>query len=131
VNSYKYYHSAYIKVGKFFSDTDLVTDDVIERNLFEQFEMIFKILHVKYLRLLVKGYADWRRIEEYEYPEDAMREAILNALIHKDYTGSHTQMKIYPNKIICNYSPNSNYSPNKKEFEFSLFYHACPGRPGK
>jgi len=25
----------------------------------------------------------------------------------------------------------SNYSPNKKEFEFSLFYHACPGRPGK
>ncbi len=26
---------------------------------------------------------------------------------------------------------NGNYSPNKKEFDFSLFYHACPGRPGK
>jgi len=24
-----------------------------------------------------------------------------------------------------------NYSPNKKEFDFYLFYHACPGRPGK
>ncbi len=24
-----------------------------------------------------------------------------------------------------------NYSPIKKWFNFSLFYHACPGRPGK
>ncbi|MEX0813719.1 MAG: ATP-binding protein [Chitinophagales bacterium] len=96
----KYYHSAYFKIGKFMSDTDLVTDDVIEGNLFDQLDLILEVLRVKYLRLMVKGYKDWKRIEEYEYPEDAMREAVINALIHKDYTGSHTQMKIYPDKIM-------------------------------
>ncbi len=96
----KYYHSAYFKVGKFLTDTDLVTDDVIEGNLFEQLTLIFDVLRIKYLRLLVKGYKNLERIEEYEYPEEAMREAVINALVHKDYTGSHTQMKIYPDKII-------------------------------
>lgn len=29
-----------------------------------------------------------------------MREAIINAVIHRDYIGPHTQLKIYPDKII-------------------------------
>ncbi|MEA2043661.1 MAG: ATP-binding protein [Bacteroidota bacterium] len=48
---------------------------------------------------MVKGYKDWVRIEEFEYPEDVIREAIVNALVHKDYLGSHIQMKIFEDKI--------------------------------
>ncbi len=96
----KYFHSSYFKIGKFRTNTDLVTDDVIEGNLFDQFDLILNVLRVKYLSLMVKGYKDWVRQEELEYPEDALREAVINALIHKDYLGSHTQMKIFDDKII-------------------------------
>lgn len=37
---------------------------------------------------------------ELEYPEEALREAIINAVIHRDYIGAHTQLKIYPDKLI-------------------------------
>ena len=33
-------------------------------------------------------------------PEEALREAILNAVIHKDYTGVHIQLSVYDDKII-------------------------------
>jgi ATP-dependent DNA helicase RecG len=96
----KYFMSAYFKIGKFQSETALVTDDVIEGNLFEQLEQVMQVLRGKYIRLIVKEYKDWRRIEEFEYPEEALREAIINALIHKDYSGSHIQMKVFDDKII-------------------------------
>ena len=35
-----------------------------------------------------------------EYPEDALREAILNAVIHKNYTGVHIQLSVYNDKLI-------------------------------
>lgn len=95
----RYFFSSYFKIGKFRGTTELITDDVIEGNLFEQFDKALEILRTKYIRLMVKGYKDWVRIEEFEYPEDVIREAIINALAHKDYLGSHIQMKIYEDKI--------------------------------
>lgn len=32
--------------------------------------------------------------------EDALREAILNAIIHKDYTGVHIQLSVYDDKLV-------------------------------
>ena len=40
------------------------------------------------------------RIEDLEYPEEALREAILNAIVHKDYTGTSIQLSIYKDKLI-------------------------------
>jgi len=98
-NPRKFYVSAFLKVGKFLSDTDLVSTDDIEGNLFLQLEKVFELLKTKYLLSPVR-YDGLYRIETLEYPEDALREAIINALIHKDYLGVHIQMKIYPDKII-------------------------------
>lgn len=40
-----------------------------------------------------------QRIESLEYPIKALREIIVNSLIHKDYMGTSIQMKLYPDKL--------------------------------
>lgn len=95
----RFFFSSYFKIGKFRGTTELITDDVIEGNLFEQFDKALEIIKTKYIRLMVQGYKNWVRIEEFEYPEDVIREAIVNALVHKDYLGAHIQMKIFEDKI--------------------------------
>jgi ATP-dependent DNA helicase RecG len=98
-NPKKFWTSAYIKVGKFLTDTDIVSSDDIEGNLFEQVEKTIELLRTKYLISEIKFEGIYRK-EELEYPQEALREAIINAVIHRDYIGPHTQLKIYPDKII-------------------------------
>jgi ATP-dependent DNA helicase RecG len=38
-------------------------------------------------------------LEDLEIPEDSLREAIFNAIIHKDYAGVHIQMKVWDDRI--------------------------------
>lgn len=42
-----------------------------------------------------------KRVEEYSYPEDAIREVVANAVIHRDYqmTGTYTQIAVYADRI--------------------------------
>jgi len=98
-NPKKFWTSAYIKVGKFLNDTDIVSSDDIEGNLFHQVEKTMDLLRTKYLISEIKFEGIYRK-EELEYPEEALREAIINAVIHRDYIGPHSQLKIYPDKII-------------------------------
>ncbi len=98
-NPKKFWTGAYIKVGKFISDTDIVSSDDIEGNLFEQVEKTIELLCSKYLVSEIRFEGIYRK-EELEYPEEALREAIINAIIHRDYIGPHTQLKIYPDKIL-------------------------------
>ncbi len=95
----RFYTSAFIKVGKFLTDTDIVASDDIEGNLFEQVEKVIELLRAKYLVSEIRFEGIYRK-EELEYPEEALREAIINAVIHRDYIGAHTQLKIYPDKLI-------------------------------
>ena len=98
-NPQKFWTSAYIAVGKFLTDTDIVSSDIVEGNLFEQVEKTMELLRTKYLISEIKFEGIYRK-EELEYPEEALREAIINAVIHRDYIGPHIHLKIYPDKII-------------------------------
>jgi len=58
------------------------------------------LLLSKYLEAQIR-YQGIGRIEEYAYPEPALREALLNAIAHKDYSsGVPIQIKVYDDKII-------------------------------
>jgi len=98
-NPKKFYTSAYIKVGKFLTDIYIVSTDDIEGNLFQQVEKTMEILKTKYLISEIKFEGIYRK-ESLEYPEEALREAVINAVIHREYIGPHTQLKIYQDKII-------------------------------
>lgn len=58
------------------------------------------LLLTKYLKAAIH-YKGINRIEEYPYPEAALREALLNAIAHKDYSLGHPiQVSVYEDKII-------------------------------
>jgi ATP-dependent DNA helicase RecG len=100
----KFVTGAYIKIGYFESDSDLIFQDEIHGNLFEQVEKTIDLLFTKYIKALI-SYEGIYRVENYEYPKEAIREAIHNAVAHKDYSGAiPIQISVYKDKImIWNY----------------------------
>jgi ATP-dependent DNA helicase RecG len=99
-NPEKYVTGAYIKIGFFNTDDDLAYQDEVHGHLFTQVEKIMDLLLTKYMKANI-SYKQLQRIEKYPIPETALREAILNAIVHKDYTsGSPVQISVYNNKII-------------------------------
>ena len=58
------------------------------------------LLLTKYLRAAI-SYDGLQRVETYPVPEEALREALLNAVAHKDYANSvPIQISVYPDKIL-------------------------------
>jgi ATP-dependent DNA helicase RecG len=98
-NPQEFHLNAYLKIGKFLSETDILTSDLVKGNLFEQLENALEILRTKYLLSKIKFEGIHRR-EILEYPYKALRESIINALIHRNYQGSSTiQVRVYNNRI--------------------------------
>ena len=96
----KFYLQSVVRIGKFLSDTEIQTTDIVEGNLFAQLESALEILRTKYLVSNIK-YEGIHRRDILEYPYKALREAIINALIHRDYSGtSQIQIRVYPDKLM-------------------------------
>ena len=95
----QFFTGAYIKIGYFRTETDLRFQDEVHGYLFEQVEKTMELLLSKYLEAQIR-YQGISRIEEYLYPETALREALLNAVAHKDYSsGNPIQIKVYDDHI--------------------------------
>jgi ATP-dependent DNA helicase RecG len=91
---------SFIKIGYFETDDDLKFQDEIHGNLFEQIEKTMDLLFTKYIKAPI-SYEGINRVETYEYPKDAIREALLNAIAHKDYSGgTPIQISVYNDKMI-------------------------------
>ena len=96
----EYAFNAYAKIGKFGkSDDELLSQDVIEGNAFQLADKILDVLETKYLVKNI-SYDGLYRVETLEYPYEAVREALLNAIIHRDYMGSFIQISIYDDKLM-------------------------------
>ena len=58
------------------------------------------LLFSKYIKALI-SYEGISRVETYEYPLEAIREALLNAVAHKDYSGGvPIQIKVFKDRIM-------------------------------
>ncbi|MGB4585834.1 MAG: ATP-binding protein [Rectinemataceae bacterium] len=96
----RYISGAYIKIGFFVTDDDLRYQDEIHGALFDQVEKALDLLRTKYMKAYIR-YEGIQRVEEYLFPEPALRETLLNAVIHKDYgSGIPIQVSVYEDKII-------------------------------
>ena len=91
---------AYVKIGFFRTDTDLLYQDEIHGSLFIQVEKTMDLLLTKYMKANI-AYEGLTRTETYDYPENALREALLNALIHKDYaSATPIQISVYKDWLM-------------------------------
>ncbi|MCF6335460.1 MAG: putative DNA binding domain-containing protein [Spirochaetales bacterium] len=91
---------AYVKIGFFRTDSDLLYHDEIHGDLFTQASKTMDVLLTKYLKAGI-SYEGIHRVETLPVPENALREAILNALVHRDYsTGAPIQISVYADKLM-------------------------------
>ncbi len=96
----KFITGAFIKIGYFEADDELKFQDEIMGNIFEQVEKTMDLLFTKYIKSSIT-YEGLNRVEKYEYPKNAIREALLNAVSHKDYSGNTPiQISVYDDKLI-------------------------------
>lgn len=90
---------AYTKIGFFENDADLRYQDEIHGSLLEQIDKIIEVIHLKYMKAKIT-YEGMQRIERYFVPDAALREALLNALCHKQYeSGVPIQISVYEDKL--------------------------------
>ena len=91
----KFYPNIAVKIGKFGeTDADLKFHEVVEGNLIQLKERIGEMLNAKFLIHPI-DFMGMQRVELDEYPIAAVREMILNALVHRNYMGAPTQIRLY------------------------------------
>lgn len=87
------------KIGRFGkSSSDLLFQDIIETNLLTMVEKVMDKLKDRYLIRPI-SYKGLERMEPLEYPEPALREAILNSIIHKDYSSTWIFLRVYDDRL--------------------------------
>jgi ATP-dependent DNA helicase RecG len=91
---------SYVKIGYFENDADLLYQDEIGGSLIGIADRVMDTIYTKYLKGIIR-YEGIQRIDHYPIPQNVLREAVLNAIVHKDYsTGNPIHIKIYDDKIV-------------------------------
>jgi len=95
----KFYPGIYVKIGRFGKDnTDIMFQETEEGNLIMLLQAVLNQLNHKFLIRSI-GFEGMHRIEKGEYPLAAIREMLLNALVHRNYMGAPIQIRVYDYRI--------------------------------
>ena len=95
----QFIRGAFVKIG-YFRGADVLYQDVVEGSLFSQVERTQDLLYSKYSRALIT-YQGLYRNETYPVPAEAMREAVTNAVIHRDYADpAPIQIRVYDDRLV-------------------------------
>jgi ATP-dependent DNA helicase RecG len=99
-NPAKFFNNCVVKIGRFGKDSsDLRFHETIEGNIVETLKEVPEQLNRKFLTRAI-SFEGMQRIEKHEYPFAALREMLLNALVHRNYLGSSViQMRIFDNYL--------------------------------
>lgn len=98
-NPDRYQLGSYIKIGYFESDAELIYQDEIHGSILEQIDKAIELIYFKYMRAKITYEGIYRR-ERYFVPEAALREALLNAICHKQYESRiPIQVSVYEDRL--------------------------------
>lgn len=96
----RFLSQAVIHCGRFKDQTLVIDDRLIEGTLFEQVEEAMDFVRKNTsVKFVMTGKPE--REEVWDYPLEAIREAVVNAVCHRDYTAlAHIEIRIYENELI-------------------------------
>ena len=95
----KFYPNTFVKIGRFEKDdADIKFQETEEGNLIVLLQSVLNQLNHKFLTRSIE-FEGMHRIEKGEYPVSAIREMLLNALVHRNYMGAPIQIRVYNDKI--------------------------------
>jgi ATP-dependent DNA helicase RecG len=98
-NPQRHFTNLCVRIGRFKTETTIIDDKWVKGNLFQQFDETLNIVkqHIG-VRYVIK---EIEREDIWDYPLPALREAVLNALIHRDYfnIANFTTIKVYDDHI--------------------------------
>ena len=95
----RFVSGAFVKIGFFRSESDLAYHDEVHGDLFAQVAATIDMLRTKYLKAAIR-YEGLQRIEYFPVPDAALREALLNALVHRDYAvAAPVQIRVYEDRL--------------------------------
>lgn len=101
--------TAYVQIGRFQDEVTFLDEKTATGNLFVQLEQTMQAIRsyvfVRYdIPKAAAGRSaleDLQRHEVWEFPYDAVREAVLNALVHRDYTSvGRIQIRVYNDRLV-------------------------------
>jgi len=98
-NPQKHFINLCVRIGRFKTETTIIDDKWVKGNLFQQFEETINLFkQFISVRYEIKHF---QREDIWDYPIPALREAVLNALIHRDYfnIANFILIKIYDDHI--------------------------------
>jgi len=88
-----------IHLGRFKTPSMIIDDKIIKTTLFEAVEESIGFI-ISHLKVAFEFTGEIERKEIFEYPIKAIRELLLNAIVHRDYTSPvDIQIKIFDNSI--------------------------------
>ena len=104
----------HIHIGRFKTPTMIIDDRQITDTLFEAVEQAMKFI-ISHVHVAFHFDGSIQRKERFAYPLPALREALLNAVVHRDYANSSDiQIKIFDDCITI-FSPGVLYGGLKIE----------------
>ena len=117
----KWQLGAFVKIGYFETDADLMYQDEVRGSLLEIVDKIVELVYLKYMRAKIT-YVGMQRRERYFVPEAALRETLFNALCHSQYNyGVPIQISVYEDKL---YIANCGCLPENWTVENLMSKHA-------
>jgi ATP-dependent DNA helicase RecG len=91
---------SYVKIGMFENDADLLYQHEVHCPLIMMQDRVMETVYLNYFKGII-SYEGIQRVETYPVPHEAFREAITNAIVHRDYsTGIPIQIKVFPDRVI-------------------------------
>ena len=88
-----------LHIGRFKTPSTIIDDRMIRGTLFDVVEEAMKFI-ISHLKVAFEITGEIQRREIFDYPVTALRELLLNAVVHRDYTSpTDIQIKIFDNAI--------------------------------